>query len=485
MAPLYVRLAVFCLLTTLAATDPAEAGRRRASPMALQEHVLNRTGYGPDAWSRARIAELGVNAYLQEQLHPETLDDSAFEPLLAGFPSLEMGLEDIWRNYGPAARPGGAAEVLAELRNARLLRALASRRQLEEVLVDFWFNHFNVYAMGSIYYDASPLERLAIRPHVLGRFEDMLLAVARSPAMSDYLDNMRNEAGSLVENYARELLELHTLGVGNFTETDMVEVARCFTGWKIDRFFGDPDGFKFVLASHDQGPKSLLGGLEIPANGGYQDGVDVIQFLATHPSTAEHISRKLVIRFVSEDPPSGLVSEASATFLATDGDLRAVTETILESREFRQSRQAKVKRPIRLLVSAARAVGADPAQLDLSLMSYRAYSMGEDLYRARPPTGYPDISEAWAGPGQMILRFNAMENVARGREGHVFTHPSAATTVELVNALIASYFVAGVSSETRDGAIAWIDGLGLAPSSAAAAQQAAAYLLSSPEFQRH
>jgi uncharacterized protein (DUF1800 family) len=473
-------LALTPLLLALAASSPAEAGRRR---LALStEHVLNRTGYGLDAWSLSRIEAIGLTAYVEEQLEPESIDDTALQPLLAQFPSLEMSYLQLYVSYGGQGQPL-ASEVLHDIQRARILRAVASRRQLQEVLVDFWFNHFNVYVANAGYWDISPYERLVIRPHVLGSFEDMLLGVAISPAMLIYLDNHKNQVGSLNENYARELLELHTLGVGNYTENDIVEAARCLTGWRHE-FNGN--GSVFHPELHDQGAKSLLGTLQIPANGGSQDIVNLIHFLATHPATAAHISRKLAVRFVSEDPPQTLVDRAAAVFLDTGGDLRAVTESILGSPEFRNSAsRTKVKRPLHLLASAARATGADPAQLDLSAMSTRLYGLGEPLYRVRPPTGLPDASASWASPGALLLRFNLMESIARRDPGYVFSYPAAAGVAELVDALVARYFIAGVTPETRNGAIAFGTGLGLPVNAPELAEQATAYLLSSPEFLSH
>jgi uncharacterized protein (DUF1800 family) len=275
--------------------------------------------------------------------------------------------------------------------------------------------------------------------------------------------------------------------VGNYTETDVAEATRCLTGLRVD--VSQPDGVRFDPALHDQGAKSAFGGaLEIPANGGYQDILDLIHFLATHPATAERISRKLAVRFVSENPPARLVDEAAAVFLATQGDLRAVTETILSSPEFlgEEFRRAKVKRPLHLVASAARATGADPWSLNLYFMVYRVGQMGEFMLRARPPTGYPDASAFWAGPGPLLTRFNVVERVARGGDGHVFAYPAVAGGVgELVDVLVDRYFVAGVSAGTRNGAIAFVSGLGLPANSVERAEQATAYLLSSPEFLHH
>jgi hypothetical protein len=459
-------------------------------PLPLAQHVLNRTGYGWNDDTRARLRELGVERYIREQLQPEDIDDGALETMLTRLPSLEMGFQDLRAAYPQQAEPGQPRllDVLRELQEAKLLRAIAGRRQLQEVLVDFWFNHFNVMTAGNRRgWDISPYERLAIRPHVLGRFRDLLLATARSPAMGDYLDNRLNRVNALNENYARELLELHTLGVdGGYTEADVVEVARCFTGWRSD--YDAPDGFRFQASWHDQGRKTIMGVLEIPSGGGEQDGVDVIEFLAAHPSTARFIARKLVVRFVSEEPPAALVAAAADTYLATGGDLRAVMETILLSPEFLDEpayRGTKVKRPPHLFASLARALGADPGQLDLARVRNHVRDLGEDLYKAPPPTGYPDASGFWTSPGTVLLRFNWTERAARGLDGFRFAWPAAGPgAAEITDALLARLFVAPVSGATHDTVVAFVDLLGQADHDVRL-EQAAAVLLSSPEFLQH
>lgn len=214
----------------------------------------------PDPWTLARLTALGARGYVLEQLRPDTIPDTAVDTMLARYPSLVMSFTDLRTFYPNQPAPGqpGSGDVLKERQRAKLLRAIASRRQLEQVLVDFWFNHFNIVATDRRDYDISPYERIAIRPHVLGRFRDLLLAVARNPGMGDFLDARRNRVGALNENFPRERLELHTVGVETgFTEDDVVNVARAFTGWKENQFA--PDGFEFLAAFHDPGPKTVLG----------------------------------------------------------------------------------------------------------------------------------------------------------------------------------------------------------------------------------
>jgi uncharacterized protein (DUF1800 family) len=457
---------------------------------ALVAHVLDRTGYGPDAWTRARIAALGIEGYILEQLTPEAIDDAALDAMLAQYPSLTMSFTELRDSY-PADPPEGVAgigTVRRELQEAKVLRAVASHRQLEQVLTDFWFNHFNVAASSRRRkWDISPYERIAIRPHVLGRFRDLLLAVARSPAMGDFLDNRQNRVGELNENYSREFMELHTAGVDSgYTEQDVVEVARCFTGWRED--YDAPDGFEFRADWHDQGAKTIMGTLQIPPGGGEQDGIAVIDFFAALPQTAERVVRKLIVRFVAETPPLALVDAAVATYLASDGDLRAVMETILLSPEFLDRpayRKTKVKRPMHLIPSLARALGADVTRLNLGSMRNRVRDLGEELYQAAPPPGYPDVSGYWASPGTLITRFNELERAARGERGYTFTYPATdGTSAGVVDALAGFLFTAAPSAETREVAIAFLDGLA-EPDPTARVAQAAAVLLSSPEFLLH
>jgi uncharacterized protein (DUF1800 family) len=312
--------------------------------------------------------------------------------------------------------------VNQELIEGKLHRALYSSHQLEEVLVDFWLNHFNVFnGKGPIRMLLTSYERDAIRPHVLGHFRDLLLATARHPAMLYYLDNWQSQAPrddlpaftsgtaprrpGLNENYGRELLELHTLGVdGGYTQDDVIAVARSFTGWTIydvNKFAE----YQFNPATHDRKEKVVLGH-KIPAGGGEQDGVQVIDILAKHPSTARFISRKLAQRFVADTPPQSLVERMAATFTRTDGDLRAVLETLFTSREFLSEGawQSKLKSPLELVVSAARALDADVT--DTGALAQRVADLGQPLYGKLEPTGYPNTLEAWANSAGLLGRMN-------------------------------------------------------------------------------
>jgi uncharacterized protein (DUF1800 family) len=458
-------------------------------------HVLNRLGFGPSASTIERLRTLGLPAYIDEQLHPERIADSALRTRLNAFTTLGMTSRELATEYFVPARvarrerqrlrpvqrkqPGKgpsephpardssmppAQSPLAELAHQKLLRAIYSKRQLEEVLVDFWFNHFNVFAgNGQVRLYLTEYERDAIRPHVLGRFRDLLGATAHSPAMLFYLDNWQSaaEAGArtsadttraeravqrrraprarnravpviapdrlalptraqpmrrrgLNENYARELMELHTLGVdGGYTQQDVREVARAFTGWTIDtpRLGGT---FRFEPRLHDDGEKVVLGH-RIKAGGGQSDGERVLDLLAAHPSTARFIATKLARRLVSDTPPPRLVARAAARFTATRGDLREVVRTIITSPEFLapEAYRVKVKNPFEFVTSAVRATGDEPTNVMPLVRALR--DLGMPLYGAQPPTGYLDRADAWVNSGALLNRMNVAIALTSGR----------------------------------------------------------------------
>ena len=314
-----------------------------------------------------------------------------------------------------------------DLNEAKLYRAIYSNRQLEEQMADFWFNHFNVYIdKGADRILTSTYERDAIRPHVFGKFRDLLEATAQSPAMLFYLDNWQSvspelgqrdinqraklrakakQARGLNENYARELMELHTLGVdGGYTQQDIIEVARCFTGWTISQ----PNrGGEFIYNDrvHDKGEKNVLG-VRIPAGGGRADAEKVLDILARHPSTARFISTKLARKFVADDPPPALIDRMAKTFHDTDGDIRAVMSTMFDSKEFfsEGAFQAKVKTPLELVVSAIR---ASDAEVDFAIpLSMQIAQLGEPLYRKIEPTGYSGANSEWVNSAALLARMN-------------------------------------------------------------------------------
>ena len=311
---------------------------------------------------------------------------------------------------------GPQVVVVQDLAAAKLYRAVYSNRQLQEVLADFWYNHFNVYLdKGADHYLVTAYEREAIRPHVLGKFEDMLRATAQSPAMLFYLDNWesagpQSPAGrrrkiGLNENYGRELLELHTLGVdGGYTQKDVTEVARCFTGWTIKQPQRVAE-FEFNPRMHDDGEKIVLG-VRIPAGGGIDDGFRVLHLLAHHPATARFLSRQLALRFVADDPPAALVDRMAAAFLKSGGDLRAVLKTMFQAPEFwsRGAYRTKMKSPLEMVASSLRAVDAG---VDFAFgLNNQLTQLGQPLYRKAEPTGYSNSSQEWLNSASLLARMN-------------------------------------------------------------------------------
>ncbi len=446
-------------------------------------HVLNRAAFGPTPGDIEHVRAIGISRYIDEQLHPDRLADAGMDARLAGLRTLRMTSREIAEQYEipqlkarlakrqAAAKDGDQPEppapgqqqranlVVVELSQQKLLRAAYSERQLQEVLVDFWFNHFNVDARkGADRFLLTEYERETIRPHVLGRFRDLLGATAKSPAMLFYLDNWmsadpngphadtsrvnrfgrerfggrfpqmdqlaaqkKNAPKGLNENYGRELMELHTLGVdGGYTQKDVTEVARALTGWTIQtpRLGGS---FRFDPRLHDPGEKIVLGHV-IKAGGGESDGEQVLDILARHPSTAHFISTALVRRFVSDTPPPVLVDRATTRFRQTDGDLREVMRTILTSPEFLspESYGAKTKTPLEFVVSSIRATGAVMATAQDALPLVRELrELGMPLYSCQPPTGYKDTADAWVNTGALVGRMNFALDLAHSKYGAI------------------------------------------------------------------
>ncbi|HEY1471878.1 MAG TPA: DUF1800 domain-containing protein [Candidatus Acidoferrum sp.] len=496
-------------------------------------HALNRLGYGPRPGDVERVKQMGLAKWIDRQLNPKSIDDTAVEARLSIYPTLKMSnpqlmaeypnpkqkapkqskdetpeqkaqnkadaaitamARDLDANEAPAngtmpanhattaASPDtpspmklnpptrGAARkdflsvdpnavppaisddskrpqrVVEELAMAKMTRAVYSDRQLQQVLDDFWFNHFNVFAgKGEVKWFLTSYERDVIQPHALGKFKDLVTATAKSPAMLFYLDNylsadpkaaqrlaqqramrqMQRGPGArrppvphpanpqntknkqergLNENYGRELMELHTVGVdGGYTQKDVTEVARCFTGWTIEKP-REIATFKFDEKLHDPDVKVVLG-KKIHA-GGMKDGEQVIELLAKNPNTAKFISTKLARRFVSDDPPPALVARMAKTFHKSDGDIREVMRTMIYSPEFwsREAYRAKVKTPYELVVTSVRVLGTD-VDTPMPLVQWVG-RIGEPLYQCQPPTGYSDKSETWVNTGALLSRLN-------------------------------------------------------------------------------
>jgi uncharacterized protein (DUF1800 family) len=409
-------------------------------------HVLNRLGYGPRPGDVERVRQMGVQRYIDSQLDPASIPLPAeLEARLRGLDAANMPAGDAVREFtelrkearneeegAKQRRRAALAKMARETAEARLLRAIDSPRQLEEVMVDFWFNHFNVFSGKGI--DRALIasyERDAIRPYVLGSFRDLLGATARHPAMSFYLDNYVSTSNAfgeeqarkgakgprgLNENYARELMELHTLGVdAGYTQKDVTELARMLTGWTFQpqRMVRFNETFAFDARRHDQGEKTWLGHTITPS--GKREGELALDVLAVHPATAHHISFQLAQYFVSDNPPAALVDRMASTWIATKGDIRSVLRTLFTSDEFMspESVGAKFKTPYQFVVSAVRASGIDVKNVQplLGTMS----QLGMPLYGCQTPDGYKNTQDAWLNPDALTRRITFATALGSGR----------------------------------------------------------------------
>jgi uncharacterized protein (DUF1800 family) len=521
---------------------------------------------------------MGIREYVEQQLHPDQINDSATDSRVSQLPSLHLAPEELMAKYPEpqqVARMAGISNpkagdknaqadrgmlqaymkknglerpqmLLQDLVSQKIIRGVYSERQLQEVMTDFWFNHFNVYlGKGADRYLVTSYERDVIRPHVLGKFEDLLVATAKSPAMLFYLDNWLSvgpdsdvargirknpyprrrrgrfppppqrqaKAGGkrkngLNENYGRELMELHTLGVnGGYTQNDVTEVARVLTGWTIDQ----PQkggGFKFEERMHEPGTKVVLGH-KIKEHG-EKEGMEVLHLLAHHPATAHFICTKLATRFVSDNPPPALVEEMAQTFLKKDGDIREVLKTMFRSPEFwsGETYRAKLKTPMEFVVSAVRATGGDVS--DAMPLARQLNTMGMALYGMQPPTGYSMKSDAWVNSSALLGRMNFSLALTAGRIKGVQVDadrlvnpapgnaPAASHDLQKALALLETSLLAGnVSKQTHDAIVKEIENpvTGQAAVKTAArkdervvpasnAGTIAGLILGSPEFQR-
>ncbi len=501
---------VFILVLAMMAAQSIAFAQKRPKTQQLTDeqrivHVLNRLGFGARPGDVERVKAIGLENYINQQLNPEKIADSVAENKIKDLSVLNMTTAELYEKYPqpgqllrqlqargmlpadlaearemrtdppknnqPQTPPAGnpledpkyrelvekyyrenglqrPQRIMAELQASRILRAVYSERQLQEVMVDFWTNHFNIFAgKGADRWLLPAYDRDTIRPFAMSKFSTLWEATAKSPAMLFYLDNFQSvspDAGrpnalrpqrqrrGINENYARELMELHTLGVdGGYTQKDVQEVARCFTGWTIFqprggaaavttvvRQRGDMENplrgegarrnagtFFFNARVHDDGEKTVLG-RKIPAGGGMKDGLMVLDILAHHPSTAKFIASKLVRYFVADDPPPALVDRVAATFTKTDGDIRETLKTIFFSNEFNSTEayRAKIKRPFELVISAIRTLGADT---NGGPGTHRWIErMGEPLYGFQTPNGYSDAAESWVNTGGLLERMN-------------------------------------------------------------------------------
>jgi uncharacterized protein (DUF1800 family) len=421
----------------------ALAAQAHAAPLAGEAaalHVLNRLAYGPAPGDIERVTRMGVAGYIDSQLYPESLAlPAALAERLAGLDTVQrssgevlgdfLAVRDMVRDETEDAR-AMRREVLARITSqtaeARIARAVASPRQLEEVMVDFWFNHFNVFSgKGQVRPLVASYERDAIRPYVFGAFRDMLGATAKHPAMLYYLDNYLSKAGGVNENYARELMELHTLGVDKgYTQKDVTELARMLTGWTFAprQVVARNETFRFDPKRHDQGEKQWLGRLVKPQ--GQAEGEYALDVLAVHPATAQHISYKLAQYFVADQPPPALVERMAQTWLASKGDIRSVLKTLFASAEFMapEAQGAKFKTPYQFVISAARAAYAGAAGGSAAMLPEVKPVMGAldrlgmPLYGCQTPDGYKNTQAAWLNPDALSRRIGYAATLAQGTD---------------------------------------------------------------------
>ncbi|MEO5817649.1 MAG: DUF1800 domain-containing protein [Gemmatimonadaceae bacterium] len=547
-------------LVVVAPTEP----REQTADQQVQQ-VLNRLGFGARPGDVAKVRALGVDEWIALQLAPDRIEDGAADRILASYEMLGRPTRDLVGTYeesqiairrqqktmaqqgDTSARKDMRAEllqdnpelrtqirqnqrILGDVQSSKLARAVTSERQLQEVMTDFWENHFTVFAgKGLVRIFIPAYDRDVIRPQALGKFRDLLGAVAKSPAMLFYLDQWQSAADSthptlaaarqqrpgaararqagrastgltmpqfdklpraaqmtpqqraqveamspeqrlqfvqqrvqqagqkrgLNENYARELLELHTLGVdGGYTQQDVIEVARALTGWTMNP--RQNAEFVFNPQIHDAGQKTVLGHV-LPAGRGIEDGEEVLDIIARSPQTARFIARKLATRFVSDNPPTELVERAAQTFLKTDGDIREVVRTIVTSPEFfsRNAYRSKVKSPFELVASALRAVGA---QADTTMRSAQIVGyLGAPIFGHQAPNGWPETGEAWMNSGAILNRINFGLGLAAGRfPGASVSHWSEAERLQgasreqQVDAVVSAFLGGQASPDTRE-----------------------------------
>ncbi len=493
-------------------------------------HALNRLAYGPGPGEVEQVAAMGVMRWIERQLDPQGIPDRRLEQRERAFAILDYEADELAAMFvearraqlerqrdsmtaraapvdGAAARP--FRRLAAEFQQLAVVRATLSERQLLEVMADFWTNHFNVfYAKGADRFLMPSYIEHTIRPNALGRFEDLLIATAQSPAMMFYLDNWQSVApGStpprfplsamrrggqgersprgINENYARELLELHTLGVdGGYTQDDVIAVARIFTGWGIERP-RDGAGFAFRAWAHDEGEKVVLG-QRFPAGHGRDEGLRLLRILAGHHATMHFVSGKLCARFVRDDPPDGCVDDAVAAWHHSGGDIRAVLRAIFRSPDFwaPQTVRAKVKTPLEFVVSAVRALGAEPDTTPR--LAQVVGRLGQPLYLQSAPTGYPETQADWVNSGALLNRMNTAVALAAGRLPGVVVRlddalPPAADQAQLVAAVNARVLGGAMSERTR---AAISDQLSAISGGPDARIWAVGLAIGGPEFQR-
>ena len=492
---------------------------RELLPDEQVQQVLNRLAFGARPGDAERVRAMGVDRWIAWQLTPDRIDDTPAEQLVGHYETLNTSTADLVETFRQVQqarreqmqlRADGdtsankrdarrealandpqlrdlarrAQRIVGDVQSAKLARAVVSERQLDEVMVDFWENHFSVYSgKGQTRLFLASYDRDVIRPHALGKFRDLLGAVAKSPAMLFFLDNWQSAADSvhptlaaarqprrrpfgvagqpaaprrargLNENYARELMELHTLGVdGGYSQKDVIEVARALTGWTMNPRDG---AFVFRPEMHDAGTKVVLGHT-LPAGRGIDDGDEVLDLVARHPSTARFVTTKLVRRFVSDSAPPVLVNRCASVFTRTEGDIRETMRCVVTSPEFfsRAAYRAKVKTPFEVVASALRAMNAQP---DTTARTAQLVArLGQPIFGRQTPDGWPDRADAWMNTGAILNRINFGLAVAAGRVpgASLASWPSAASLrgmsrQQQVDGVIKAILGGQSSTETR------------------------------------
>lgn len=397
-------------------------------------HFLNRTSFGPRKEDVEKIQRVGIHSYLEEQLNPATLPlPQSLQSNLNALPTINYRTPQLvimWSSLQKGQNRQEIQNVFQDACHARLFKALLSPRQLEEMMVDFWFNHFNVFSGKEI--DrvlVGSYENEAIRPHVFGKFLDLLRATAKHPAMLFYLDNWQNKAPQfnkkrpkqpqqgINENYARELMELHTLGVeGGYTQKDVIALAHILTGWSFLMRSSPKQAagvFFFDAKAHDYSQKNFLGHV-IPGSG-IQEGEQALMILAYHPSTAHHISFQLAQFFVQDEPPLPLVKEMADKFMQTKGDIKSVLRTLFTSKYFWDAGNysKKFKTPLQYILSVARS-SYQPID-NVKPLQNNLFAMGMQLYGCLTPDGYKNTEEAWLSSEGILNRITFASAFANGR----------------------------------------------------------------------
>lgn len=408
------------------------AGERRADPApvpTLAQHAANRLMFGPAPGDVAAIEALGYDAFLQQQLNPTSITDTACDAAVNALPRDTYA--ETWAQLYDRRNLATWTEVIkpfVQVRHATVTRMAKSKRQLYERMVEFWHNHFNIYGLDYITRSMWTKWDETIRANALGNFRTFLEATAKHPAMLYYLDNYTSTDGGPNENYARELFELHTLGSMNYQEPggyidrDVYEASRCFTGWTFEQEsnsanagYANRGQFKYVAEDHDRFLKIVLGTIINNDNAAMVDGGLVLDMLAYHPGTAKHIATKLARRFIADDPPQAVIDSTAQVFIDNKNDpnqIRKVLEHLLSSVTFKETRGNKFKRPVDWLISSMRA-------LQLPYITHDAFywafdRMGQKFFEWTPPNGPPDTAYKWITSNAFQQRWNYMTTVAAG-----------------------------------------------------------------------